>query len=511
MSDYQITISMEPATVDGGTQMPIRTAPTRAPRGARRIVAVSLLALAACSDQPTAPALALDDSGALATLQSSQSNDYEFVTGSYTWEESKRGAEAKGGHLAIITSAEEQAQLVHLATAIGLVANQYWMGGSHAGGSALCGWYWLDGTRVPVNRAGACFNSGYSNWQVHNPSGDTGGLTFLWHPSDPLQRGTWNDSYRYGRYGYLVEYKFTDADGDGTGDKRDNCPAVANPDQADRDADGVGNACDTDHTPVAGAGGPYTGSEGGSVSFVSTSSDADGDALTYAWTFGDGTTGTGALPGHTYAQDGSYTVSLTVSDGRGGSHSATTIATIANVAPAVAALPDAQLIEGETYAATGSFTDPGADVWTATISYGGAPIPFVLSGKTFQLSNAYPAAGSYTVTVTVADDDESGSASAVVTVLSRAQAATQLAAAVDALAANGTLSEAEALTLTQSLHAAAQSLARGNESAAVGQLGAFDNKVEAMVRSGRLSSAQAETLKTYSARIKAGLSRQGGR
>jgi len=35
-----------------------------------------------------------------------------------------------------------------------------------------------------------------------------------------------------------------DSDGDGVPDSRDNCPAVANPDQADADEDGVGDACD---------------------------------------------------------------------------------------------------------------------------------------------------------------------------------------------------------------------------------------------------------------------------
>jgi len=37
-----------------------------------------------------------------------------------------------------------------------------------------------------------------------------------------------------------------DADGDGFGDEtQDNCPNLANPDQADGDGDGTGNACDT--------------------------------------------------------------------------------------------------------------------------------------------------------------------------------------------------------------------------------------------------------------------------
>ncbi len=46
------------------------------------------------------------------------------------------------------------------------------------------------------------------------------------------------------------------------------------------------------------------------------SSDVNGDALTYSWNFGDGTTGTGNKPTHVFTQNGSYNVVLTVSDGQ---------------------------------------------------------------------------------------------------------------------------------------------------------------------------------------------------
>ncbi|MDQ1730827.1 MAG: trimeric autotransporter adhesin [Pseudonocardiales bacterium] len=46
----------------------------------------------------------------------------------------------------------------------------------------------------------------------------------------------------------------------------------------------------------------------------SSSSDPDGTIASYAWDFGDGSTGTGAQPAHTYAAAGSFSVTLTVTD-----------------------------------------------------------------------------------------------------------------------------------------------------------------------------------------------------
>src|SRR5271167_1568353 len=78
---------------------------------------------------------------------------------------------------------------------------------------------------------------------------------------------------------------------------------------------GSGAGSNKDQPPVASIGGPYTGHIGTAISFnASGSSDPQGEVLTYAWKFGDETTGNGVSPSHTYAAAGNYSVSLTVTD-----------------------------------------------------------------------------------------------------------------------------------------------------------------------------------------------------
>lgn len=70
--------------------------------------------------------------------------------------------------------------------------------------------------------------------------------------------------------------------------------------------------------PVASVGGPYFGQQGAPLAFnAGASSDPDGDALTFTWDFGDGTTAEGANPSHTFESSGIYTVILTATDARG--------------------------------------------------------------------------------------------------------------------------------------------------------------------------------------------------
>lgn len=63
---------------------------------------------------------------------------------------------------------------------------------------------------------------------------------------------------------------------------------------------------------------PAIGTPGGWMQFdASASYDLDGAIGSYAWSFGDGTTGTGSVIWHRYSSVGSYVVSLTVTDNLG--------------------------------------------------------------------------------------------------------------------------------------------------------------------------------------------------
>jgi glucose/arabinose dehydrogenase/endonuclease YncB( thermonuclease family) len=100
-----------------------------------------------------------------------------------------------------------------------------------------------------------------------------------------------------------------------------------------------------------------------SVQFTgSGSTDPNGDPLTYTWSFGDGSpNSTQVSPQHTYATNGTYTASLTVNDGRGGTDTKTVVITAGN-APPVATItapsPSLQYRVGDVITYSGSATDP---------------------------------------------------------------------------------------------------------------------------------------------------------
>jgi len=173
------------------------------------------------------------------------------------------------------------------------------------------------------------------------------------------------------------------------------------------------------------------------------------ETFTYSIDWGDGTTldmGSAAIdqvgsPGvptmasfdgaHTYADNGSYTVTVVATDDDGGADSKTFTVIVLNVDPALVVVGDQLLNEGELLSLVdlGTISDPGFDnplgpggatheTFTYSIDWGdstsldmgSATIDQIGSlgvptGASFDGSHVYADDGAYTVTVLVADDD----------------------------------------------------------------------------------------------------------
>ncbi len=148
----------------------------------------------------------------------------------------------------------------------------------------------------------------------------------------------------------------------------------------------------------------------------SGSSDPDGTIASYAWSFGDGTTGSGVSPSHTYTADGTFTVTLTVTDDKGATGTTTRSVTVTapppvNQAPtAVIGTPD---ITGRTVGLSGSgSSDPDGTIASYAWSFGDGT-----TGSGVSPSHTYTADGTFTVTLTVTDDKgATGTATRSVTV-----------------------------------------------------------------------------------------------
>lgn len=165
---------------------------------------------------------------------------------------------------------------------------------------------------------------------------------------------------------------------------------------------------------------PVTGTEGAPIAFSAAGSvDPNGSIVSYAWDFGDGNTGSGATPSHTYTFFGSYTVRLIATDNDGLADTVSTTVEVAQASPTVAAA--------------------------------------------------------------------------------------QLSAAVEALVAEPR-NRGEAQSLRAKLNAINASIANGNTSSALGQLGALENQIDAMERSGRLSAAQVQAVRDAIERLRRSLS-----
>ena len=131
----------------------------------------------------------------------------------------------------------------------------------------------------------------------------------------------------------------------------------------------------------------------------SSSSDIDGNVAGYAWSFGDTTTGTGATTQHTYASNGTYTVTLTVTDDQGATNAISHSVVINTNSPApVAAFTPTCTNLSCSFNGSGS-SDAGGTITSYSWAFGDGG-----SGTGVSASHAFAAAGDYAVTLTVTDN-----------------------------------------------------------------------------------------------------------
>jgi DNA/RNA endonuclease G (NUC1) len=194
-----------------------------------------------------------------------------------------------------------------------------------------------------------------------------------------------------------------------------------------------------DRPPVAQFAVSGTLNEGALITFdASASTDPDlgrvdlgrTEALTYTWHFSDGGQAAGKVVTKSFADNGSFTATLVVSDVFGWQKTAAQNVVVANVAPTVSlnGTTPLSIVSGESIGVSGSFTDPGSDApWHSLLDWGnGVTVPGTssASGSSITGSQTYLTAGTYTVTLSVTDKDgATGSRSLVVNVGRRSVAA----------------------------------------------------------------------------------------
>jgi PKD repeat protein len=139
-----------------------------------------------------------------------------------------------------------------------------------------------------------------------------------------------------------------------------------------------------------------------SCTFDATDShDEDGDIVSYAWEFGDGSTGTGVTTPHVFPTFGTYAVTLTVVDDGGASASVTQFISV-NIGNANPAAEFAHSCTGLTctFDGTASFDADGTvesyrwDFGDGNVSTAGANV-----------THTYANAGSFSASLTVTDNE----------------------------------------------------------------------------------------------------------
>ena len=121
-------------------------------------------------------------------------NTYTIIRSDMSWQKASEDAKKRGGHLATITSKEEQDEIERLLNQTDL--HTVWLGGQRSGG----GFTWVTGEEFS-----------WTNWAKGEPNNDTGDENYMDMYKNTSDVWGWNDvpgdisQYYSGRMGYVLE------------------------------------------------------------------------------------------------------------------------------------------------------------------------------------------------------------------------------------------------------------------------------------------------------------------
>ena len=152
---------------------------------------------------------------------------------------------------------------------------------------------------------------------------------------------------------------------------------------------------------------PTTGKAPITINFDATAStDADGTVVGYNWIFGDGSPGAGgAFVSHTYLSEGTYTITLSVADNAGATHSSTRSVAVQpeNLPPAAQA--SASPLAGKAPLTVTFSGAASSDADGSVVSYSWDFGDGTASGSGSAVQHTYATAGNYTAVLSVVDSD----------------------------------------------------------------------------------------------------------
>jgi PKD repeat protein/KaiC/GvpD/RAD55 family RecA-like ATPase len=135
---------------------------------------------------------------------------------------------------------------------------------------------------------------------------------------------------------------------------------------------------------------------------ASPSYDPDGTITSYHWDFGDGNDAVGKVTTHSFAEDGLYTITLTVTDNDGTTKSALDTVSVQNRAPVAQFTKSASTVDTGTFVQFNASTsyDPDGTLVNYYWDFGDGQ-----TGMGMVASHAFGENGTYSVALTVTDND----------------------------------------------------------------------------------------------------------